>query len=362
MTTTTVGSTRSEATRQQDRVNAEDDDLHDVRHDIPMWSESALITGHDPQSGISVYGHLVLLETEVWESIFAVYLPSGEILADRSYSVHDPRDRRTGQMVIKPIVALERWQLGFDGMARRVMMSDLGDGPLRSGPVTRLTVDLVCDGTSPVWGRGMVTDRAAMTEHDKNPAVSGSGLHLEQSLRLSGTITFDGRTIELAGVGHRDHSCGPRARSNQWRVTWANATFPSGRTFHGLNVYVVGRPTYSGGYVWDGQTMEDVTAFDGPPLNGPIGEPREFKTRFRTTTGEHLLHGELLGSMPTSGYMPQGAAIGAEAVGHVAVDGPGRWWWDGEIGYGWVQRSWVRGGWDQLRDTERPVSYVSRLP
>ena len=85
------------------RVSLQDDDLHEVREDIPLWSESALIVCHDPATGLSVYGHLVLLETQVWESIFSVYLPNGEILTDRSYSRHDPVDRRTGQMVIEPI-------------------------------------------------------------------------------------------------------------------------------------------------------------------------------------------------------------------------------------------------------------------
>jgi len=63
----------------QHRVSAADDDLHQVRLDVPLWSESALITCHDPATGISVYGHLVLLQNEVWESIFSVYLPNGEM-------------------------------------------------------------------------------------------------------------------------------------------------------------------------------------------------------------------------------------------------------------------------------------------
>jgi hypothetical protein len=344
------------------RVSAEDDDLHEVREDIPWWSESALITGHDPATGISVYGHLVLLDLQVWEAIFSVYLPNGEILTDRSYSRHDPNHRITGQMVIVPEVPLEQWRFGFDGMARRVLQSDLGRGPLAGGPVTRLEVDLVCDGTSPTWGRGLRTDTTTMNEDDQNPAVSGSGLHLEQSLRLSGTVRFDGHTIDFNGVGHRDHSCGPRKRSNQWRVAWANASFPSGRTFHGLNVWVVGRPTYARGYVWDGTTMENIENFDGPALVGPVGEPRDFGARFETSGGPQVLQGQLLGSMPTTGYMPQGATVGAEPIGHVAIDGPARWVWDGEVGYGWAQRTWIRGGWDEVREADRPAIYVSRRP
>jgi hypothetical protein len=342
------------------RVEYDDDDLHEVREDVPLWSESALITCHDPATGISVYGHLVLLEMQVWESIFSVYLPNGEILTDRSYSRHDPVDRRTGQMIIKPIVPLESWRFGFDGVARRVLMSDLAKGPLGGGPVTRLEVELSCDATSPTWGRGMRTDTTTMNEDDKNPAVSGSGLHLEQSIRVTGTVRFDNHTIELDAVGHRDHSCGPRARSNQWRVAWANGSFPSGRTFHGLNVWVVGRPTYARGYVWDGSTMENIREFDGPALCGPLGEPREFSTSFEIAAGKQHLEGTLLGSMPTTGYMPQGATVGAEPVGHVAVDGPARWVWEGEIGYGWAQRTWIRGGWDEVREAERPARLVSR--
>ena len=104
------------SSRFEHRVSAEDDDLHEVRTDVPLWSESALIVCHDPATGISVYGHLVLLENEVWESIFSVYLPNGEILTDRSYSRHDREHRRTGQMVVKPVEPLERWTL-LDGMA-----------------------------------------------------------------------------------------------------------------------------------------------------------------------------------------------------------------------------------------------------
>jgi hypothetical protein len=78
------------SSKSQHRVSAADDDLHEVRLDIPLWSESALITCHDPATGISVYGHLVLLQNEVWESIFSVYLPNG---ADVRPGPRPPRGR-----------------------------------------------------------------------------------------------------------------------------------------------------------------------------------------------------------------------------------------------------------------------------
>ena len=114
--------------------------------------------------------------------------------------------------------------------------TDLALGPLAGGPVTRLEVDLTCDATSPVWGRGMRIDTTTMNEDDKNPAISGSGLHLEQSIKVTGTVRFDDYTATLDAVGPH-HSC--TARSNQWRGG-PMPSFPSGRTFHGLNVWVVG--------------------------------------------------------------------------------------------------------------------------
>jgi len=44
----------------------------------------------------------------------------------------------------------------------------------------------------------------------------------------------------------------------------------------------------------------------------------------------------------------------------VAVDGPAKWVWDGEVGYGWAQRTWIRGGWDEVREGDRRSVYVNR--
>jgi hypothetical protein len=45
----------------------------------------------------------------------------------------------------------------------------------------------------------------------------------------------------------------------------------------------------------------------------------------------------------------------------VAVDGPARWTWDGEVGYGWAQRTWIRGGWDEVTERDRRRVRASRL-
>jgi len=133
------------SSRFEHRVSAEDDDLHEVRMDVPLWSESALIVCHDPATGISVYGHLVLLQNEVWESIFSVYLPNGEILTRQVLQPARPGappHRADGDQARRAALSAGHW----DSTVWHAGYScpNLALGPLAGGPVTRLEVDLIC--------------------------------------------------------------------------------------------------------------------------------------------------------------------------------------------------------------------------
>jgi len=213
-----------------------------------------------------------------------------------------------------------------------------------------------------VWGRGMRNDTTTMNEDDKNPAISGSGLHLEQSIKVTGTVRFDNHTVTLDAVGHRDHSCGPRARSNQWRVAWGERLVPE-RADIPRSQRLGRRPAdlrtrLRLGRLGHGEHRRLRRPGTDRANRGAAGIRGQLRDR---RGGRSCLRGELLGSMPTTGYMPQGATVGAEPVGHVAIDGPARWSWDGEVGYGWAQRTWIRGGWDEVRERDRRRVRASRL-
>ena len=156
---------------------------------------------------------------------------------------------RTGEAEIYPIVPLESWRMRYDGVARRVLMADLAAGPLTDGPTERVKVDLIGTATSPAFGKGA---RHRMEVADHNLAVSGSGIHIEQSMHVTGTVEIHGEVIHFDAIGHRDHSCGPRHNHHMWRESWVNGTFPDGRIFHCVQVFVTGRPVYFMGYVWRG--------------------------------------------------------------------------------------------------------------
>ena len=209
--------------RSDHQVAVHDDEFHVMPQGTQFWSESAQFTCVDPASGISAYMHWGLLGREVWEALFALYLPNGEILVSRTFAPRvEGEPMRTGQAEIYPIEPREKWHMRYDGVARRVLMADLAKEPLKDGPTERVKLDLIGVGTTPTFGKGMRLRPEEMDPQDNNLAVSGSGLHIEQSMRVTGTVEFHGEVIKFDAVGQRDHSCGPRHNSHMWRESWVN--------------------------------------------------------------------------------------------------------------------------------------------
>ena len=339
--------------RSDHQVAVHDDEFHVMPEGTQLWSESAQFTCVDPASGISAYMHWGLLGREVWEALFALYLPDGEILVSRTFAPRvEGETMRTGQAEIYPIEPREKWRMRYDGMARRVLMADLAKEPLKDGPTERVKVDLIGTGTTPTFGKGMRLKPEEMDPQDNNLAVSGSGLHIEQSMRVTGTVEFHGEVIKFDAMGHRDHSCGPRHNSHMWRESWVNGTFPDGSIFHCVQVFVTGRPPYFMGYVWRGTEFLPVTDYSGPLQTGTLGEPRDFIVSFTCEGQRHEIQGELLGVMPMT-LMPQGMYPGTLAGEiELASEGPVRWTWAGQVGHGWVERVFTQGGWPQLRSRD----------
>jgi hypothetical protein len=338
------------------QVSAVDDQFHSMPEDSPFWSESAQFTCYDEASGVAAYVHWGLLGREIWEALFALYLPNGEIMVSRTFAPRlEGESMRTGEAEIYPIVPLESWRMRYDGVARRVLMADLAAGPLTDGPTGRVKVDLIGTATTPAFGKGV---RQKMEAQDNNLAVSGSGLHIEQSTHVTGSVEIHGEVIHFNAVGHRDHSCGPRHNSHMWRESWVNGSFPDGRIFHCVQVFVTGRPVYFMGYVWRGTEFLPVTDYSGPLLTGTLGEPRDFTISFNCEGRREQIVGELLGALPIT-LMPQGMYPGTldREVG-LACEGPARWVWDGQVGYGWIERVFSRGGWPQIRARDRAVLEV----
>lgn len=78
---------------------------------------------------------------------------------------------------------------------------------------------------------------------------------MEQTGRIDGSLRFRGRTVPLAGLGHRDHSWGVR----DWRAPqhwkWFVAQTPSGRALNGWIWIARGRWGFAGYVLTDGRAV-----------------------------------------------------------------------------------------------------------
>lgn len=106
---------------------------------------------------------------------------------------------------------------------------------------------------------------------------------LEQSGRVQGTITVDGETLEVDGVGHRDHSWGARVWGGTLHYKWMN--FLTDRSsVHVMDLQGYGRTSVRGYVDRDGTTAEILDAAFDYELDDELVH-RHLRATFRDDAG-----------------------------------------------------------------------------
>jgi len=202
-----------------------------ARWDIPLWSENYIFQGSDPDKGIFFY-HLIgrmAGNPDHWRAVFQCTLPSGEILAWKSYGRDlDPHGPATPQFRAHCVEPFRRWRIQYDGVAasttREQNRTDFLPATAQPEPVE---FDVMWDGNTPMWKVG-----AEAAEHaEKHPVWN---IHLEQAGTVRGHLRYRGELITFEGPGYRDHSVGPRELSTGDNHAWLQASFPTSRRHFGL--------------------------------------------------------------------------------------------------------------------------------
>jgi hypothetical protein len=299
--------------------------------DLPGWSENLVLQVNDPRAGISVWAHWSRMPSApgVWEGVLTCYLPDGALLTSRSFGRSAlPDAASSGPATLRCVEPLHRWELRFDGLARRVTPAEVAAGPVPDGPVEPLEVALEFTGGHPVW--------------DAQARVSGStwaSAHLEQGGRITGRVG----DVVIDGRGFRDHSYGPRDYSGMAGNTWISAVFPSGRAVVLLAVW----PAPAGdpvplGYLWDGAELHDALAVDVPPLAAADGSPSSAHVSITTAAGTERLHVRATGRMNYSMPSPIGMILGTTTTGAdiVVAECPAVVSWGDEQAAGWFEKSY----------------------
>jgi predicted secreted hydrolase len=221
----------------------------------------------------------------------------------------------------------------FDGMARRVSRSTPADGLLRDGPVELVKLDLKLVAASPVWSMSAALGSAANEQ-------SWASMHLEQAMRVTGTVTLRDQVIEVDNIAFRDHSAGVRDYKSLTGEAWATCAFPSGRLLSAVQVLQEsGYSAVAHGWMYDGEKMHDLHSVNLDRLSGTLGEPQQTHLAYHGPGSDRGVDIALQHSMAFSLSEPIGMQLGADGrPGLFVVEGPAHFRWDGEEGLGWLER------------------------
>jgi hypothetical protein len=197
-----------------------DDFVHEPQRDVDRWTENIQWNVRD-DAGLGVIWHLgtMLTDPRLWHIVVAVTLPDGEVYSTKIVGPGDG-DFGTSHAKLSTIDAYRRWRFSYLGgmlhvtdTARAVsLIADDGHIPVE--------IDLDLTAVFPVW----VPEGSA--SHPE-----WGWFHHEQAVRVDGTVRIDGQSHPLTGIGHRDHSMGPRDMGPLRRAFWGNGIFSSGWGF-----------------------------------------------------------------------------------------------------------------------------------
>jgi hypothetical protein len=186
--------------------------------------------------------------------------------------------------------------------------------------------------------------------------------HWEQICRVSGSMSARGSTTAFAGVGNRDHSCGPRDYGPVIGNYWSNLQFPDGTAFMAQLTRSANLGTeIRHGYIFrnDGSPLEvgellecpHVGTLDTPAASqaaDPMSDPalRHFRFVLKTKKGPEEVEGELLHSVGTTYLSPNDELLGTDFTqpnkgqpnALQLSESAARYRWRGQIGYGGRER------------------------
>ncbi|HKY86977.1 MAG TPA: hypothetical protein VJL90_09475 [Pseudorhodoplanes sp.] len=191
----------------------------------PLFCEAQQWNVTDGQWGVICHLGTMPGDIKLWHIAFAVTCPDGTVLATKLVGRGEKGTFGTHTMNTVTVEPYKRWRLRFDGAVRRYNPSELYSRPGYDGGHIPAVVELDITAAHDVWEPG--------ARHDDYPDAlfkSTYRMHHEQPLRAVGFIEVAGERVPFEGLGHRDHSQGPRERKTV-QSYWVNGIFESGWAF-----------------------------------------------------------------------------------------------------------------------------------
>jgi hypothetical protein len=263
-------------------THPEKDYFQSPNRDVPHWNETGFFSAYNPDQNVGVFTHVgrCQQDLDLFWSHSLIFLPDGEILADRSYG-RSPNGRDVGAGSSRIIIdePFKQWTSIFDGHGERTSTKGLSEAVRGHGPGIAVRYEVTGIALDPVWD--LVAD-------NKNAPPAGDWAgdgHYQQNFRTTGTLNVAGKTYSLDGIGWNDHSRGPRTFATYGTHRWISAILP-GATVHAITMWDTegNIKTATGSLFRDGH-HENVSV-NFPPIGDLVGGPLEYDIILTHTSGE----------------------------------------------------------------------------
>jgi hypothetical protein len=304
--------------------------------DPPGYLEAYWMYGYDPAARVGHYLYLAAEQGDLMlrrESIFLL-LPDGSVLAQGGSGRGSHGAVAAGDRLrLECLEPFRRWRGRYEGPVWRLAGDEIVAGPRPGQDLVDVAVDIEVESAAAPWN----------TEGDWGEQPPSLRYH--QFYTARGTVETGGTSYPFGGQGFRSHSRRRRDMPGFAGHAIINGRFPSGRGFGLLRYRATSeRPERGRGFLYVDGVLHDADVATWPHLDQAV--PRGERLTIELQAGPHkaVITAETIASTfvtPT----PQGRTYGAHPG-----DGPGtvlspafaRYEWDGETGYGGLERSALR--------------------
>jgi len=232
------------------------------------------------------------------EMTLTLYMPDGSVLFQYKrpeIASNDAMD--AGGMRFEVVDGLKTLRTTYDGSAVYLTEPEQMADPraaFKNNPFKKVKLDLVHEAAGPAYGSTGAGHEVV------DPETEFAKAHYEQHMRVRGTVQVDGETLQIDGLGLRDHSWGPRYWQAIYSYRWLTINFAPD---FGMMVSTIWRdPEHrtQGGVVVRGDKLDTITGVD---IETEFDEGGLFHkslvAHLKLATGEQLdVTGKVMGFIP----------------------------------------------------------------
>jgi len=239
-----------------DSPDPQDEFWHEPASDDPKWRESYYFDFYDPDSGLAYFSSIGYRINKGYMGSSVAFVWDDEVYVTKDYAY--PTETRAIQadgLLYESVTPNEEWRVrhlgginqfepGSDALERTP-----DEFPFEDQPLHTLDMDVEFEGIhDPVYYEP--------TGHAEEVFSSLYTGHADQALVVEGEVTLGDQTVEVEGVGERDHSWGIRDWRDPEGWVWTSAIFDEDTAVNFWQVDTPGASAVEGFLHLDGESAE----------------------------------------------------------------------------------------------------------